>query len=157
MTCPFCNSSVDDTIFANSEHFLAIYNHAPILPGHTLVIPREHICSILELSDPELSEMMVFTKDVTNLLLTAFKVDAFNWSVQEKEAAGQSVAHLHLHIVPRYPGDLPEPGDWYPKIKNNYKELLDSENRKKLTHDEMQRIVTRLRIFAKEKKLLNSD
>lgn len=157
MLCPFCNTRIKSTVFASSEKYMAIYNTAPILPGHSLIIPRKHICSVMELNDSELSEMMIFTRNVTDLLLTAFNAEAFNWSIQEKEVAGQSVTHLHLHIVPRYPGDLPEPGDWYPKIKNNFKEVLDSANREKLSQNEIQQIINRLRQLAKEREMFNPD
>ena len=157
MFCPFCDTKIKSTVFATDDQFLAIYNLAPILPGHSLIIPRRHICSVMELNDAELSEMMIFARKVTDLLLTAFNAEAFNWSIQEKEAAGQSLAHLHLHIVPRYRGDLQEPGNWYPQIKNNYKDILDSGKRQKLSQHEMQQIVYRLRQLAKEKKLFNSD
>ncbi len=155
MTCPFCNPMVEGAIFAHSEKFLAIYNIAPILPGHSLVIPKRHLQSIMELNDSELSEMIIFTKKVTDLLLTAFSAEAFNWSLQEKEFAGQSVAHLHLHIVPRYKDDLPKPGDWYPKLKTNHEKILDSETRQKLSYDEMEQIINRLRILSEEKQLFS--
>jgi bis(5'-adenosyl)-triphosphatase len=155
MSCPFCGSNIESTIFARSEHFLAIYNIAPILPGHVLIIPRKHIQSAMEMADSELSEMMAFTKKVTKLLLSIFNVDAFNWSMQENAAAGQSIAHLHFHILPRYPGDLPEPGDWYPKIQTNYEVMLDSENRNKLSKREMSQIIKKLRTAAEERQLYN--
>lgn len=153
MNCPFCDPLIEHAVFAQSENFLAIYSIAPILPGHSLIIPKKHRQSVMEFNDSELTQMIVFTRNVTDLLLHAFKAESFNWSLQDMEAAGQTIAHLHLHVVPRYPGDLPDPGDWYPKIKNNYKEVLDSQNRKKLSEDEMVRIINRLRELA-QKRLL---
>ena len=145
MSCPFCDTRIADAVFARSENFLAVYNIAPIFPGHSLVIPRNHIESIMDLEEEKLTEMMVFSKKVTHLLLRVFKAESFNWSLQDKEAAGQTIAHLHMHIVPRLTGDLPDPGDWYPKIMKNYGEILDSASRAKLTSDEMIRIVSKLR------------
>jgi bis(5'-adenosyl)-triphosphatase len=145
MKCPFCDPSIEDAVFARSEHFLALYNLAPIFPGHSLVIPRRHILSVMELTSEELTEMVLFIRKVTELLIQEFRAEAFNWSVQDREAAGQSVAHQHTHIVLRYPGDLPEPGDWYPRIQQNYGEILDSKFREKLSRPEMQQIVEKLR------------
>lgn len=156
MTCPFCNPPVESVIFAHSENFLAIYNIAPILPGHSLIIPKKHLESIMELNDSGLSEMVLFTKKVTELLLAAFHAEAFNWSLQEKEYAGQSVAHLHLHIVPRYQSDFPEPGDWYPKINANFQKVLDSQNRERISDDEMGTIIYRLREMAGKRQLYGS-
>jgi bis(5'-adenosyl)-triphosphatase len=148
MTCPFCEPDMKDAVFAESGNFQAIYNIAPIFPGHSLIIPRRHVQSLMELTDDELSEMILFTREVTHMLLREFKAEAFNWSVQDKEAAGQTLTHLHLHIVPRYPGDIPEPGDWYPKVQKNFGEILDSADRIKLTTQELSSIVSSLRKSA---------
>jgi bis(5'-adenosyl)-triphosphatase len=140
-----------ETVFAESENFLAIYNLAPILAGHSLIIPRKHVLSLLDLSDAEYHELMIFAKEVTNILLKAFNSDSFNWSIQDNHAAGQTVLHLHLHIVPRLVGDMSDPGDWYPEISNNYKEILDSNNRYRLSREEMGIIVSKLKAVAKSR------
>ena len=101
------------------------------------------------------TEMMSFTREVTGIVLTAFHAEAFNWSLQEKETAGQSIAHLHLHIVPRYPDDFPAPGDWYPKIQHNYNAILDSNYRRQLSDTEMHDIVNKLRLIAAKRKLFS--
>lgn len=155
--CPFCNSSVQQAIFASSENFIAIYNIAPIIPGHTLIIPRKHVVSILLLSEDEMSEMTLFTGKVTRLLIQVFKSEGFNWSVQDQEAAGQSVAHLHMHVLPRHQGDLPNPGDWYPLIKNNFSKILDSQDRERLTSPQMQMIVEHLKKEAIKKGLFYNN
>lgn len=149
MSCPFCDPSMEDSVFSETENFIAAYNIAPIFPGHSLIIPKKHIESVQDLENNELSEMMIFARQATNVLLRVFKTDAFNWSLQDREIAGQTLAHLHLHIVLRYPNDLPDPGDWYPEIQNNYSEILDSASRKRITRDEMRKIVERLRHEAR--------
>ncbi len=145
MKCPFCKPWVSDAVFAESQNFMAVYNIAPILPGHTLIVPKRHLGTILDLNDTELSEMMIFARKVTTVLLEVFHAEAFDWSVQDKAAAGQTIFHLHMHLVPRSEGDLKEPGDWYPEIKNNYRKILDSEKRKKLIPEEMKQIVSKLK------------
>jgi bis(5'-adenosyl)-triphosphatase len=145
MECPFCVKSVLDAVFSESKNFIAVYNLAPILPGHSLIVPKKHIESLLELTDEEINEMMIFSRKVTLLLLEAFHAEGFNWSVQENEVAGQSVLHLHMHIVPRIKGDMKSRGDWYPKIEDNERLILDSRKRKKLNKDEMNQIITKLR------------
>lgn len=145
ITCPFCKPEISSAVFARAESFSAVYNIAPILPGHTLIIPNRHIISVLELSNVELQQFILFCRDTTKLLLHVFGSESFNWSLQEKEMAGQTVAHMHWHIVPRYLNDLPEPGDWYPKIETNYGEILDSEWREKLNSEEIDTIVAKLR------------
>ena len=95
--------------------------------------------------DERLSEMVIFARKVAQLLKGIFYAEGLNLSLQDQEAAGQTLAHVHLHVVPRYKNDIPEPGDWYPKISSNYKEILDSQYRPKLDRNEMDMIVKRLR------------
>lgn len=151
--CPFCNSSVKQSVFASSENFLAIYNIAPVLPGHSLIIPKNHITSIMNLTDIEMTEMTLFARKVTELLMHVFKGDGFNWSLQDKEAAGQTVAHLHMHILPRLKNDMTQPGGWYPKIQNNFSEILDSQDRPKLDPSQMLTIISHLSNEAKKMKI----
>jgi len=143
--CPFCTPEILNSVFAKSEHFYAIYNIAPVFPGHSLIIPKEHFVSILNLSEEQLTEMTIFAGKVTRLLISVFKTEGFNWSIQDNETAGQSIPHVHFHIVPRKEGDLTVPGDWYPMIQNNAGEILDSIYRDKLNTTEMDKIVTHLR------------
>jgi bis(5'-adenosyl)-triphosphatase len=156
MNCPFCLSDIQTTVFARSSRFMAIYNMAPILPGHSLIIPKKHIQSIMELKEGEVTEMILFARKVTAMLMKIFKAESFNWSVQEGEAAGQTMSHLHMHIVLRFPGDMPDPGDWYPKIQENYNTMLDSKSRTRLKNSEMERIIQKLRENSKEEGLFDA-
>jgi bis(5'-adenosyl)-triphosphatase len=148
--CPFCREDVQAGHFAASDNFLALYNLAPILPGHSLVIPRRHILSLLELGDPELCELALFSRDIVKVLGKAFGSHSFDWTIQEGVEAGQTIAHLHLHLIPRAQGDLPQPGDWYPLLEQSESEIIDSAARPKLTAHEMHAIVSRLRTTAEE-------
>lgn len=145
--CPFCDSRIDEAKFSESENFMAIYNIAPILPGHSLIIPKRHVESLLELDDKELYEMTMFSRDITKTLLEIFKSSGFDWTVQEGEDAGQSIPHLHMHLIPRKSNDLTKPGDWYPLMKESEAEIIDSNARPRMTADEMKTIVSRIRRF----------
>jgi len=153
MNCPFCSTHIEEFVFAREGQFRAVYNIAPIFPGHTLIVPEKHIASLLELGENEVTEMILFSRKVTAMLLKVFNAEAFDWSVQDGDIAGQSQAHLHMHIVLRYPGDLPNPGDWYPLIQQNYGEILDSALRPKLKNSETERITKKLREKAGEEGL----
>mgnify|MGYP002640435255 CR=1 FL=1 len=146
-SCVFCQNKVQENCFLESENFLAIYNLAPILPGHSMVIPKIHHQSLMELSDFELSEMMIFARKTVKLLMKAFSVNAFNWTIQEGIEAGQTVPHLHLHLIPRAEKDLPQPGDWYPLLKASEEETIDSEARPKHSYEEIAQISEKLRVF----------
>ena len=129
-SCPFCSTDNQRIAFASSASFLALYNIAPILPGHSLIISKMHIKSLRSLSDDHIGELFLFARQVTDVLLDYYQADAFDWSLQDNEAAGQTVPHLHLHIIIRHSSDLPEPGDWYQLLDNQ--KNIDSAGRSKL-------------------------
>jgi bis(5'-adenosyl)-triphosphatase len=144
-TCAFCSPKVDTAIFAESNDVGAIYNVSPILPGHSLVVPRFHVASVIELTRPEVGRLFVFAQQITAFLEQVFKGSGFNWTIQDAPIAGQTVPHLHLHIIPRKSGDLPEPGDWYPALRANEVEQVDDESRSKLSPKEFASVTAHLR------------
>jgi bis(5'-adenosyl)-triphosphatase len=93
--------------------------------------------------------MMLFESNTVRILLKVFNSSAFNWTIQEGEEAGQTVHHLHLHLIPREPNDLAQPGDWYPLLKQSETDVIDSDSRPKLTNVEIRKIVERIRATAK--------
>jgi bis(5'-adenosyl)-triphosphatase len=146
--CPFCDPAVQAATFAETERFRAIYNIAPILPGHSLVIPKAHVESFMDLSDEDTAGLMIFARQVARLLGKAFKAASFDWTIQDGLPAGQTVAHLHLHLIPRKTDDLPSPGDWYPRLEENEMGLaggIDSATRTRLKAHEMKTIIDTLR------------
>lgn len=149
-SCPFCDQNIMSSVFYRQGNTLAIYNIAPVLPGHSLIIPEKHITSLLDLSQQEMLEFFGTAQTALRILMRAFHTDAFDWSVQEKPEAGQTIEHLHLHIVPRLKGDLKQPGDWYPLIQNNDAGIIDSLNRQRIGREDMQQIVRELRKTARE-------
>jgi bis(5'-adenosyl)-triphosphatase len=143
--CPFCHESIHSSVFYETRDFIALYNIAPILPGHSLVIPRAHHTSLLALSDESLFDFFKTARIALLILMKAFHTNAFDWSIQEKPEAGQTIEHLHLHIVPRIREDLIHPGHWYPLIHRNDMEIMDSENRPRLAAKELQVIIEKLK------------
>ena len=147
--CPFCHPDIRDYAFFSNKGNLAIINIAPVLPGHSLIIPELHMASITVMRFDELCTFMETARKATLILMKAFGTDAFDWSVQEKPEAGQSIEHIHLHIVPRIKNDLDKPGDWYPMVHKNDKEIIDSLDRQKLDPGTLNKIVDRLRQVAR--------
>ncbi len=106
--CPFC--AVDpERIRFESEVGLAIRDLFPVSDGHTLVIPRRHIGSIYEMAREEQDEIWDLTRRVRNLLIRQVRPDGFTIGLNEGLAAGQSVAHANIHVIPRHLGDVPDP------------------------------------------------
>lgn len=146
--CPFCDAGVVASTFAADAGYLALYDISPVLPGHSLILPRRHVGRLLDLGDEEAAAMMGFARKVTRVLIRAFKADGFDWAIQDGTAAGQTVPHLHLHVIPRHDGDLPDPGDWYPALIKSEAGPIDSRLRPRLTPAEHASITEKLRSFA---------
>lgn len=144
MNCPFCQKTAQYYIL-QSNNFAAIYNISPILPGHSLIIPKRHVESLFDLSESELAEFMRMGRDMARLLAEVFETDAFDWAIQEKEAAGQSVAHLHMHVVPRKIGDMPDPGDWYQALEKSQQTDIDTYDKFRLSEQQLLELTLRLR------------
>lgn len=147
LSCPFCKAAIETASFAESPFCRAVYNLAPILAGHILVLPKRHAVSLLDLSDPEAADLMAFSRRIAQQFKLIFKTEAFDWTIQDGAEAGQTVMHLHLHLIPRHANDLPAVGEWYPKLQTTKDHLLESFQRPKLSPSEMEQIVSYLRSY----------
>jgi diadenosine tetraphosphate (Ap4A) HIT family hydrolase len=108
MTCPFCTLA-DSRIVASNDFALVIRDGFPISPGHTLIIPRRHIGSFFELEESERASLLALLDQAKEELEGIFQPDGFNIGINDGAAAGQTVPHLHIHLIPRYLGDRPDP------------------------------------------------
>ena len=106
--CPFCNLDLT-RIIATNDHALAILDGFPISPGHILIIPKRHIASLFEATREEREALFDLLEQVKVELLEKNKPDGFNIGINDGTAAGQTVMHLHIHLIPRYAGDQPDP------------------------------------------------
>jgi diadenosine tetraphosphate (Ap4A) HIT family hydrolase len=107
-TCPFCAVSADRILLQN-ELMAAIHDAFPLSKGHTLVIPRRHVTSVFELNEDEFVAMWLTVHEVRKVLQTAHRPSAFNVGINDGKEAGQTVSHAHVHVIPRYTGDVPDP------------------------------------------------
>ena len=105
MTSPFLN---EDRIIEN-EYAFAIYDGFPVAKGHSLVVPKRQVKEIFELNKEEYESCFELVRKVKDLLITKFKPEGFNIGVNCGEVAGQTVFHAHIHVIPRYKGDVPNP------------------------------------------------
>lgn len=88
---------------------LAFFDGFPVSPGHTLIIPRRHVASFFDLTDEEVADMLALARRVQTILDKRFHPDGYNLGVNVGLAAGQSVLHVHMHLIPRYAGDVSDP------------------------------------------------
>ena len=108
MTCPFCNQSELNPV-AETTYLIAFRDKFPISPGHTLIVPKRHATSFFDLDDQTKSELLPMVSTIRDQLTAEFFPDGFNVGWNDGAAAGQTVFHFHLHVIPRYKGDVKEP------------------------------------------------
>jgi len=107
MSCPFCTLS-QERIVEENEHALWIYDGFPVSPGHSLIIPKRHVGSFFEVSTEERLAMLVLLDQAKAAVDDQYHPDAYNIGINDGTAAGQTVPHLHLHLIPRYSADVPD-------------------------------------------------
>ena len=105
MESPFLNKEK----IAENENAFAIYDAFPVSKGHVLVIPKRVVAEIFDLNDEEYSSCFNLVKDVKKILEEKFKPDGFNIGINNGEKAGQTIFHAHIHVIPRYSGDVDNP------------------------------------------------
>jgi diadenosine tetraphosphate (Ap4A) HIT family hydrolase len=108
MPCPFCELATD-RILRESDVAAAILDSYPVTEGHVLVVPKRHVESLFELPPNEQSAVWSFVAQVREVLTSKFRPDGFNIGLNDGEAAGQTVMHCHIHVIPRRNGDVIDP------------------------------------------------
>ena len=106
--CPFCTLP-PERILLISAHGVIIRDGFPISPGHTLVIPRRHVDSFFNLTAEERVDLLGLLDQAKAGIQKEFKPETYNVGINDGPAAGQTVPHLHIHLIPRYTGDVPDP------------------------------------------------
>lgn len=106
--CPFCNLDNSRIIQANT-HAIAIFDGYPVSPGHCLIIPKRHLASFFEATREEQTAILDLLTEMHAFLQKEHNPDGFNIGINDGSAAGQTVMHLHIHLIPRYAGDMPDP------------------------------------------------
>jgi diadenosine tetraphosphate (Ap4A) HIT family hydrolase len=107
-TCAFCTLPSARVIDENATT-IAIRDGYPVSPGHTLLIPIRHTGSFFDLSSQERSDLMTLLDRAKLVLDEEFQPQGYNIGINDGAAAGQTVPHLHVHLIPRFDGDLPDP------------------------------------------------
>jgi len=107
-TCPFCNLD-SNRIVAETEHMLTIRDGFPVSLGHTLIIPKRHVASFFDVTPEERNQLFDAIDHAKQELDKEISPDGYNIGINSGEAAGQTVMHLHIHLIPRFNGDCTDP------------------------------------------------
>lgn len=107
--CPFCEFIRSQEPVAERGTFFAKHDKYPVSPGHILLIPRRHVATFFELNEQERKDFFDLLLEVHDMLQRQYEPNGFNIGVNIGYAAGQTVMHLHIHLIPRYLGDVENP------------------------------------------------
>jgi diadenosine tetraphosphate (Ap4A) HIT family hydrolase len=92
-----------------SQHGIVIRDGFPVSPGHTLIISKRHVGSLFDLSIEERIDLLALLDRAKATVEMEFGPDGYNVGINDGAAAGQTIPHLHVHLIPRYAGDQPDP------------------------------------------------
>ncbi len=121
--CIFCKLKNEERIIGECEQTITFIDNYPASPGHTLVIPKRHFATYFEATEDEILAIGKAVQAAKKVLDKEFSPDAYNIGINNGLMAGQSVMHLHVHIIPRYKGDVENPKGgvrWILRDKANY-------------------------------------
>lgn len=106
--CPFCTLP-STRIEGENAHAVWIRDGFPVSPGHSLVIPKRHVNSFFEVSEQERASLLLLLDQAKAVAEIELRPDGYNIGINDGPAAGQTVHHLHIHLIPRFQGDMPDP------------------------------------------------
>jgi len=129
MECIFCKiakGKVPATVLYEDEHVISFLDVSPRARGHTLVIPKTHAATLLDLSEEEVGVLFAAVRKVAHKLMDELGAVGFNIGLNSGEVAGQVVPHVHVHILPRYKGENPKGFESAFPVNENLKERAES-------------------------------
>lgn len=109
--CLFCDreNKNEHKIILENNFCYARWDNFPVSKGHLEVVPKLHISSFFDISDEQLIQLYALIKESKIIVQKEYNPDGYNIGINEGEAAGRTVHHLHIHIIPRYKGDVEDP------------------------------------------------
>ena len=129
--CKIANGEIPSTTLYEDEDFRVILDLGPATRGHALLLPKNHFANLFELDDETAQKAILVAKKMAGKMKAALGADGFNLVQNNGEAAGQTVFHFHMHLIPRYENDnagiLWEPGETTPEDMAEVKRLVEGE------------------------------
>lgn len=108
MPCPFCEPTANRVFFYN-EQVVGVWDAFPVSPGHALLVPRRHVPTWFEATVVEQAALIGAITDAKAVIEQRHQPDGYNIGINCGAAAGQTVFHLHVHLIPRFQGDAVDP------------------------------------------------
>jgi len=114
-------------VFFQSDLSMGLVNLKPVVPGHVLIIPKRVVHRFKDLTNAEVADLWISAQTISNVIERHFKADSLTFAIQDGVAAGQTVFHVHIHIIPRRPGDFEQNDDVYREIEKDRKNRTEDE------------------------------
>lgn len=105
--CPFC--SPQNKIILENDLVYAVFDNFPVSNGHTLIIPKRHIANYFDLSIEEQNACQLILNRVKEVIDKKYAPDGYNVGININSSAGQTIPHVHIHLIPRYKDDVEDP------------------------------------------------
>lgn len=106
--CPFC-SMPEARVILQNETAVAVRDTFPVSAGHILVVPRRHVVSIFDLENVEHEALWLLVREARDKLYNESAPHGFNIGINDGAVAGQTIMHAHVHVIPRWRGDVEDP------------------------------------------------
>jgi diadenosine tetraphosphate (Ap4A) HIT family hydrolase len=106
--CPFCTLP-PERIVQENQHAVFVFDAYPVSQGHSLIIPKRHVASWFDVTTIERDSMISLLDLAKEKITSEASPDGFNIGINDGPVAGQTVPHLHMHLIPRYANDQPDP------------------------------------------------
>ena len=107
--CPLCAAAARTGCLAANEHAVAVFDAYPVSPGHALIVSKRHVAHLFELSLDEQQSLWALLPAVKRAIESQHSPAGYNIGVNVGVAAGQTIGHVHVHVIPRYEGDADDP------------------------------------------------
>lgn len=107
--CPFCNLAKEVELITETASSVAFLDSFPVNIGHTLIVPKRHVANYFDLTIREQRALWLVANRCKIIIQKRFNPDGFNVGINVGESAGQSIFHTHIHLIPRYTGDVENP------------------------------------------------
>ena len=107
--CVFCGGIEKDRVLFETRKWIAMYDKYPVSKGHVLLIPKKHYETFFDLPEQLTNSIQYWIKHIKKILDDKYHPSGYNIGVNCGKSAGQTVMHCHIHIIPRYDGDVEDP------------------------------------------------
>mmetsp|Transcript_7787 Transcript_7787/g.12460 ORF Transcript_7787/g.12460 Transcript_7787/m.12460 type:complete len:163 (-) Transcript_7787:387-875(-) len=113
-------------IFFFSGSSVGLVNLKPVVPGHVLVCSKRIVARFKDLTDSEISDLWISARKIAVVIEKVYHADSVTYAIQDGPSAGQTVSHVHIHILPRKTGDFTKKDEIYDRIEEHEKSLSSS-------------------------------